>query len=82
MEELQRFLIGKAQCTSNVLTAIMALDVLIRHQPSMKYVSVGRSFYARDISQSLFGNAEVWQGYYQSARPTQGKPLNVQIFSS
>jgi len=51
----------------------MTLDVLIRHRPSMKYVSAGGSFYTRDISQILFGCAEVWQGYYQSARPTPGK---------
>jgi hypothetical protein len=80
MEELDRFLTGRAQCTSNVLTAIMALDVLIRHQPSMKYVPVGRSFYTQEISQSLSGAVEVWQGYYQSARPTKGKFFDIQIF--
>ncbi len=73
MEELQRFLAGKAQCTSNVLTGIMALDVLIRHRPSMNYVTVGRSFYSPEGSQPLSGGVEVWQGYYQSARPTPGK---------
>jgi hypothetical protein len=72
MEELQHFLIGKAQCTSNVLTAIMALDILIRHKPSMKYSIVGRSFFTKELSQSLTGNIEAWQGYYQSARPTKG----------
>ncbi|RIA82435.1 Piwi domain-containing protein [Glomus cerebriforme] len=75
MKELQRFLNGKGQCTSNVLTAIMALDVLIKHKPSMKYVPVGRSFYTREGSKSLFGSVEVWQGYYQSARPTPGKMM-------
>jgi hypothetical protein len=72
MEELQRFLDGEAQCTSNVLTAIMALDVLIRHKPSMQYVAVSRSFYTREGSRNLSGGVEAWQGYYQSARPTLG----------
>lgn len=75
MEELQRFLDGKAQCSSNVLTAIMALDVLIRHKPSMQHVTVGRSFYTREGSRNLSGGVEAWQGYYQSARPTPGKSL-------
>jgi hypothetical protein len=50
----------------------MSLDVLIHHQPSMKFVTVGRSFFTPQGSQALFGGAEVWQGYYQSARPAQG----------
>jgi hypothetical protein len=50
----------------------MALDVIIHHQPSMNFVTVGRSFFTSQDSRSIFGGAEVWQGYYQSARPTQG----------
>ena len=50
----------------------MALDVLIRHLPSMQHITVGRSFFTKSGSQLLSGGAEVWQGYYQSARPAQG----------
>ncbi|KAG9290846.1 hypothetical protein G9A89_010995 [Geosiphon pyriformis] len=75
MEELHRFLQGKNKLTSNCQTAIMALDVLIRHRPSMQYVTVGRSFYTSEGSMPLFGGAEVWQGYYQSARPAQGRMM-------
>ena len=53
----------------------MALDILIRHAPSNQYVSVGRSFYTPRGSRPLFGGAEVWQGYYQSARPTKGRMM-------
>ena len=60
----------------------MTLDVLIRHRPSMKYVSAGGSFYTRDISQILFGCAEVWQGYYQSVGPTRGKSSMFKYFIS
>ncbi|RIB10666.1 Piwi domain-containing protein [Gigaspora rosea] len=69
MEELRRFLESKSELTPNCLTAIMALDVLVRHQPSMSYNTVGRSFYTPEGSQALFGGVEVWQGYYQSVRP-------------
>ncbi|CAG8457935.1 8826_t:CDS:2 [Funneliformis mosseae] len=90
MEELHRFLDGKCKSSPNILTGIMALDVLIRHKPSMMhvthkddeimYATVGRSFYTNQISQSLFGGAEVWQGYYQSARPTPKKMMiNVDV---
>src|SRR5215216_3069032 len=72
------------------LLGIMALDVLIRHKPSMMhvthkndeimYATVGRSFYTNQISQSLYGGAEVWQGYYQSARPAPKKMMiNVDV---
>ncbi|CAG8587596.1 7850_t:CDS:10 [Ambispora gerdemannii] len=80
MRELQAFLHGDSQLTPSCLTAIMALDVLIRHKPSMTYATVGRSFYTSDSSQHLYGGVEVWQGYYQSARPTTGKMMiNIDV---
>ncbi|CAG8522996.1 5713_t:CDS:10 [Ambispora gerdemannii] len=75
MTELHNFLRANGPMTSGVLTAIMAIDVLIRHLPSMQYVTVGRSFFTSNGSMALFGGAEVWQGYYQSARPTPGKMM-------
>ncbi|KAF9323131.1 hypothetical protein BG006_001739 [Podila minutissima] len=73
LEELHRFLVGKAAMSNNILTAIMALDVLIRHKPAMLYSNVGRSFFTPDGAQQLYGGVEVWNGFYQSARPTVGK---------
>ncbi|KAK5809212.1 Piwi domain-containing protein [Linnemannia elongata] len=75
LEELHRFLNGKISLTNNCLTAITALDVLIRHQPAMLYATVGRSFYTPVGSQVLSGPLEVWAGYYQSARPTLGRMM-------
>ncbi|KAG1056148.1 hypothetical protein G6F46_003280 [Rhizopus delemar] len=75
MEELRRFLQGQSACTSNCLTAIMVLDVLIRHLPSMMYSTVGRSFFTPADKRALPNGAEVWQGFYQSARPTVGKMM-------
>lgn len=51
----------------------MVLDVLIRHLPSMTYSTVGRSFFTPADKRALPNGAEVWQGFYQSARPTVGK---------
>ncbi|RIB18663.1 hypothetical protein C2G38_2036719 [Gigaspora rosea] len=50
-------------------SAIIVLDVLVRHQLSMSYNTVRRSFYTSEGSQALFGGVEVWQGYSQSVRP-------------
>ncbi|KAI7907008.1 Piwi domain-containing protein [Cokeromyces recurvatus] len=80
MEELRRFLIGQSACTSNCLTAIMVLDVLIRHLPSSLHTTVGRSFFTPEGKRPLPNGAEVWQGYYQSARPTVGKMMiNIDV---
>jgi hypothetical protein len=51
----------------------MVLDVLTRYLPSLKYVTVGRSIYTNADSRPLPNRVEVWQGYYQSARPAIGK---------
>lgn len=72
LEELHRFLNGRSALTNNCLTAIMALDVLIRHQPAMLYATVGRSFYTPIGKQALAGPLDVWRGFYQSARPALG----------
>ncbi|KAI8098878.1 Piwi domain-containing protein [Halteromyces radiatus] len=80
MSELQLFLDGKSGITNNCLTAIMVLDVLFRHVPSMQYSTVGRSFFTPQDKRPLPNGAEVWQGFYQSARPTKGKMMiNVDV---
>lgn len=96
MEELQRFLNGQASLTPNCLTCksimsclkrrlsimlgIMVLDVLVRHMPSMMYATVGRSFFTPQDKRILPNGAEVWQGFYQSARPAVGKMMiNVDV---
>ncbi|KAF9096333.1 eukaryotic translation initiation factor 2C, 2 [Mortierella sp. GBA35] len=68
LEELHRFLNGRLTLTNNCLTAIMALDILIRHEPAMLSATIGRSFYTSIGKQALSGPLDVWRGYYQSAR--------------
>ncbi|KAI8092845.1 Piwi domain-containing protein [Halteromyces radiatus] len=80
MSELQSFLDGRSGITNNCLAAIMALDVLFHHVPSMQYPTVDRSFFTPQDKRPLPNGAEVWQGIYQSIRPTQGKMMvNVDV---
>lgn len=51
----------------------MALDILIRYLPSIRHVTIGRSFYTQEERRALSGAAELWSGYYQSVRPGIGK---------
>ena len=61
--------------------AIQALDVILRHLPSMKYTPVGRSFFSPpidNIENGLGGGREVWFGYHQSIKPSKWKmSLNI-----
>ena len=53
--------------------AIQALDVVMRHLPSMTYTPVGRSFFSSPDGyyHPLGGGREVWFGFHQSVRPSQ-----------
>lgn len=57
----------------------MALDILIRYLPSLRHVTIGRSFYTQEESKALPGAAEMWSGYYQSVRPGIGKKSSNRI---
>jgi eukaryotic translation initiation factor 2C len=62
--------------------AVQALDVVLRHLPSLKYTPVGRSFFSAPHSQNppLGGGREVWFGFHQSIRPSQWKMmLNIDV---
>ncbi|CAF4367687.1 unnamed protein product [Rotaria sp. Silwood2] len=62
--------------------AVSALDVIMRHLPSMKYTPVGRSFFSPpDIQYNpLGGGREVWFGFHQSVRPSYWRmSLNIDV---
>ncbi|CAM9114998.1 unnamed protein product, partial [Sphacelaria rigidula] len=66
--------------TQNAYDCITALDISLRHAPSMSLTCVGRSFYTPEMPSPISGGAEVWLGYYQSLRATQGGlTLNVDM---
>ncbi|XP_026819292.1 protein argonaute-2-like [Rhopalosiphum maidis] len=64
---------------------ILALEVVMKHLPSMTYTSVGRSFFSPpDGNSHLLGDdKEVWHGFYQSVKPSQWKMmLNIDVSAS
>ncbi|TPX39954.1 hypothetical protein SeMB42_g06174 [Synchytrium endobioticum] len=73
MQRLGLFLDGRIADTP--YDAIMALDVILRHRPSLKFTTIGRCFYTADSAASISGGAQLWQGFHQSVRPTQGGML-------
>ncbi|KAJ7600899.1 argonaute-like protein [Mycena floridula] len=79
-EVLSRFLDGQQSQSNEVLTAITALNVVIRMAPTMAHPFNSRSFYTdAEIRRVGFG-VELWRGYFQSARPSIGRLLiNVDI---
>jgi hypothetical protein len=79
MHELNEFLNGKCRISPNIMSGIMALDIMFRHHPFNTFVSVGRSFFIDpQDSAPLPGGLIARQGFYQSVRPTNGQLiLNV-----
>lgn len=78
MQDLQNFIHGKASTTPH--DALQAIDVLMRHRPSMTLTSVGRSFFTRSDSKLLGDGAECWMGFHQSVRPAKGRLLmNIDV---
>ncbi|KAF7351067.1 Argonaute-like protein [Mycena sanguinolenta] len=79
-EVLHRFIEGKASHDNTVLTAITALNVVIRMQPSLSYPFNVRSFFTDRETKDIGAGLELWRGYFQSVRPGIGKMLiNVDI---
>ncbi|XP_077490208.1 protein argonaute-4-like [Amblyomma americanum] len=62
---------------------LQAIDIVLRHSPSIKLAPIGRSFFkppGPNDHNALGGGREVWFGYYTSVRPAQWKPmLNVDV---
>jgi len=55
--------------------AIAALDILLRHRPSIIYTTVGRCFYTPDSAAGIANGAQLWQGFHQSLKPSRGGML-------
>jgi eukaryotic translation initiation factor 2C len=66
--------------SSNVLTLVEALNVVIRMGPSQEYPTKGRSFFTPGETRNIGGGLILWRGYFQSIRPAIGRMLiNVDI---
>ncbi|KAI8828499.1 Piwi domain-containing protein, partial [Chytridium lagenaria] len=73
MQRLGLFLDGRL--AEAPMDAILALDILLRHRPSLTYTTVGRCFYTPDSAAAIANGAQLWQGFHQSIRPTFGQML-------
>ncbi|KAJ3259926.1 eukaryotic translation initiation factor 2C, 2 [Chytriomyces hyalinus] len=73
MQRLGLFLEGRSN--EAPLDAIQALDILLRHRPSLMYTTVGRCFYTPDSAAAIANGAQLWQGFHQSIRPTRGQMM-------
>lgn len=54
---------------------IQALDIILRHQCSLKFNTVGRSLYTDLNKKSIGGGIAAWPGYHLSVRPAKKKLL-------
>lgn len=76
MRRLHQFLEGKSHdAPLPPHDAVQALDILLRHRPSMLYTTVGRCFYTPEGAALIANGAELWQGFHQSIRPSPQKML-------
>jgi len=78
--ELQSAIEGRAREVPE--DSAFALDVVLRHLPSMMYTPVGRSFFSPPTNyyHPLGGGREVWFGFHQSVRPSHWKmTLNIDV---
>ncbi|KAH9853511.1 argonaute-like protein [Lenzites betulinus] len=79
-EVLSRFLQGKQSHDNAVLTAITALNVVIRMEPTLKYPFNVRSFFTESEQKDIGSGIVLWRGYFQSIRPAIGRMfINVDI---
>lgn len=79
-EVLERFVNGQQSNDNTVLTAIMALNNVIRQEPNLNYPFNVRSFFTDREKRDIGGGIELWRGYSQSVRPSIGRLLvNVDI---
>ena len=68
------------QDVSDTMPALQAIDVILRHIPSLRTQVVGRSFFTKPPNpHSLGSGREVWPGYYQSVRPVMGWKMMLNI---
>jgi eukaryotic translation initiation factor 2C len=79
-EVLDHFVKGTYGQDNQVLTAIMALNVVIRMEPNSRYPFNVRSFFTNQEVKNIGAGIELWRGYFQSIRPGVGRLLlNVDI---
>jgi eukaryotic translation initiation factor 2C len=60
------------------MTALMALDIIIRYKSTIHNTVYGRSFFTSDDNKKISNGIELWRGYYQACKATEsGVYINV-----
>ncbi|KAI8802950.1 Piwi domain-containing protein [Cladochytrium replicatum] len=81
MDTLHNFLDGRDPDAPEA--ALLAMDTILRHLPSMTLNAVGRCFYTPDGAASIAGGAELWQGFHQAIKVSRGgMMLNIDLAST
>ncbi|GJE88333.1 protein argonaute [Phanerochaete sordida] len=75
LELLHRFVQGQQTSDDPILTAIMALNIVIRHESTSKYSFNSRSFFPGNETRDIGGGIVLWRGIFQSIRPAVGRML-------
>ncbi|KAK0229725.1 argonaute-like protein [Armillaria nabsnona] len=79
-EVLKPFIAGNHSQENSVLTAITALNVVVRMEPSLNHPFNIRSFFTNSETANVGLGVELWGGYFQSVRPTIGSMfINIDI---
>ncbi|KAG7445462.1 argonaute-like protein [Guyanagaster necrorhizus] len=77
---LKRFIEGNQSLENSVLTAITALNVVVRMEPSLNHPFNIRSFFTDSEISNVGLGVQLWRGYFQSVRPTIGSMfINIDI---
>ncbi|KAK0460469.1 uncharacterized protein EV420DRAFT_1532341 [Desarmillaria tabescens] len=76
MEVLRRYTDAQQSWDENVSTALTALNIVLRMEPSLNHPFRDRWFYSDKVKAPLVNMPlEVWQGFFQSVRPALGRLL-------
>lgn len=79
-ELLDRYVQGQQSIENKILTALTALNVVIRMEPNLNHPFNRRSFYTADGRRNIGGGMELWRGIFQSIRPVIGRlVVNVDL---
>ncbi|KAH9483501.1 Protein argonaute-2 [Psilocybe cubensis] len=77
---LENYLNGQQSHDETVLTAIMALNVVIRMEPNQNNTFNKRSFFIPEGRRPIGKGMELWRGIFQSIRPTfQKLVVNIDL---
>lgn len=79
----QTVMAAAAGVTEAVTTALQALEVLLRHEPTKRYKvhgAQGRRFFDPSLAVPIANGAEIWKGFFASVRPTAaGLVVNIDV---